>query len=151
MYVYRLTFTGQNWFIVVDVCISKDWMVKHVLLTGNFYLVSQEEFWKNIKVTFRKDCHLAGIQGFQSVKVLGEYLALNTWQSPTEAHAEVSPFLREDGYLGPMWVMSVSPWAQVFTGGGISPAEDTPGDVANHTEAVGHVLLRACRQFRTLP
>lgn len=63
-------------------------MVKYVLLTGNFYLVSQEEFWKNVKVTYRKDCRLAGIQGFQSVQVLGEYLALNAWQNPIEAHAE---------------------------------------------------------------
>lgn len=68
-------------------------MIKYVLLTGNFYLVSQVEFWKNVKVTFRKDCHLAGMQGFQPVKVLDECLALNMWQNPIEAHAEGLPFL----------------------------------------------------------
>lgn len=73
-------------------------MVKYVLLTGNFYLVSQEEFWKNVKVTYRKDCRLAGIQGFQSVQVLGEYLALNAWQNPIEAHAEGFSF--PDGGCG---------------------------------------------------
>lgn len=84
-------------------------MVKYVLLTGIFYLVSQVEFWKDVKVTFRKDCHLAGIQGFQSVKVFGEYLALNTWQTPLKHRLKVSPLLREDGYLDPMWVTAVSP------------------------------------------
>lgn len=39
-------------------------MVKYMLLTSHFYLVSQVEFLKNIKVTFKKDCHLAGIQRF---------------------------------------------------------------------------------------
>lgn len=73
-------------------------MVKYVLLTGNFYLVSQVEFWKNVKVTFRKDCHLAGIQGFQSVKVFGEYLALNTWQNPIEAQTEGFSFT-EGGWV----------------------------------------------------
>lgn len=63
-------------------------MVKYVLLTSHFYLVSQVVFLKNVNVTFRNDCQLAGIQGFQSVKFLGEYLALNTWQNPIEAHAE---------------------------------------------------------------
>lgn len=63
-------------------------MVKYMLLTSYLYLVSQVEFLNNGKVTFRKDCHLAGIQGFQSVKFLGEYLILNTWQKPIEAHAE---------------------------------------------------------------
>lgn len=65
IYVYRLTFTGQSWFIV-EVSISKVWMVKYVLLTSHFYLVSQVECLKTIKVTFRKDWHLASIQGFQS-------------------------------------------------------------------------------------
>lgn len=73
-------------------------MVRYVLLTGNFYLVSQVEFWKNVKVTFRKDCHLAGIQGFQSVKVFGEYLALNTWQNPIEAQTEGFSFT-EGGWV----------------------------------------------------
>jgi len=63
-------------------------MVKYTLLTSHFYLVSEVEFLRNVKVTFRKDCHLADTQGFQSVRFLGEYLALNKWQSRTEAHAE---------------------------------------------------------------
>lgn len=47
-------------------------MAKHVLLTRHFYLVSQVEFLKNIKVTFRKARHLASIQAFQSVRFLGK-------------------------------------------------------------------------------
>lgn len=123
-------------------------MVKYMLLTANFYLVSQVEFWKNVKVTFRKDCHLAGIQGFQSVKVLGECLSLNTWQNPAEAHAEGFSF-PEGGWVP--WSHGGHGYQSLSSGGDISPVRITPSDVPNHTETVGHVLLRACRQFRRLP
>lgn len=105
IYVYRLTFTGQSWFIVVGVCI-KDLDGEIHAINKPFYLVSQVEFLKNVKVTFRKDCHLAGIQGFQSVKFLGEYLALNNVAKPhwgTCWRQRVIPLLKVGaGYLGPM-------------------------------------------------
>lgn len=78
-------------------------MVKYVLLTSHFYLVSQVVFLKNINVTFRNDCQLAGIQGFHSVKFLGEYLALNTWQTPIEAHTEGRGYSLTEGRSRVPW------------------------------------------------
>lgn len=63
-------------------------MAKHVLITSRVYTVSQVEFLKNVKVTFRKDCPLAAIQAFQSLKFLDKFLALNTWRKPLEACTE---------------------------------------------------------------
>lgn len=102
-----------------------------MLLRSHFYWVSQVEFLKYVKVASGKDCHLVSIQNFQSLRFLGEYLALCPWLNPSKAHTEgrwlfIHWVRAED--LGPTQVTAVSTWAQVFAGEDILPVRATPSE-----------------------